>query len=146
MVTDPVVHAGSAHYGWRDWLSQRVTAVIMLLYTLLILGVVLWNGGLDRAVWKSLFASGAFRLASFLFMLSLLFHAWVGVRNIAMDYIKPTAIRLTIQVVVICVLIAYAGWTIQILVGIPPAAGRIARSASTKGHDDQATCASSTRC
>jgi succinate dehydrogenase membrane anchor subunit len=118
VVADPVVHAGSAHYGWRDWLSQRVTAVIMLLYTLLILGVVLWNGGLDHAVWKSLFANGAFRLASFLFMMSLLFHAWVGVRNIAMDYIKPTAIRLTFQVAVICVLIAYAGWTIQVLWGV----------------------------
>ena len=78
---------------------------------------MLWHGGLDREVLKSLVASGAFRLASFLFMLSLLFHAWVGARNIAMDYIKPTAIRLTIQVVVICVLIAYAGWTIQILWG-----------------------------
>ena len=119
MVNGVTSQTGSAHYGWRDWLSQRVTAVIMLLYTLLILGVVLWNGGLDREVWKSLFASGAFRLASFLFMLSLLFHAWVGVRNIAMDYIKPTAIRLAFQVAVICALIAYAGWTIQILWGSP---------------------------
>ena len=116
-MTDPVVPAGSAHYGWRDWLSQRVTAAIMLAYTLLILGVVLWNGGLDYALWKSLFASGAFKLASFLFMLALLWHAWVGVRNIAMDYIKPTAVRLTFQVVVICVLIAYTGWTIQVLWG-----------------------------
>jgi succinate dehydrogenase / fumarate reductase membrane anchor subunit len=117
VVTDPVAYSGSAHYGWRDWLSQRITAVIMLLYTLLILGVVLWNGGLDHALWQSLFKSGAFKLASFLFMMALLFHAWVGVRNIAMDYIKPTAVRLTLQVVVICVLIAYAGWTIQVLWG-----------------------------
>ena len=116
-MTDPVAHSGSAHYGWRDWLSQRVTAVIMLLYTLLILGAVLWHGGLDHAIWTSLFASGAFKLASFLFMMALLFHAWVGVRNIAMDYIKPTGVRLTFQVAVICALIAYAGWTIQILWG-----------------------------
>jgi len=112
-----IVQAGSAHYGWRDWLSQRITAVIMLLYTLLLLGVALWNGGIDHAVWQALFASSAFRLASFLFMLALLWHAWVGVRNIAMDYIKPTAIRLAFQTAVICVLIAYAGWTIQILWG-----------------------------
>ena len=117
-MTDPVADGGSAHYGWRDWLSQRVTAVIMLLYTLLILGAVLWHGGLDHAIWTSLFASGAFKLASFLFMMSLLFHAWVGVRNIAMDYIKPTGVRLTFQVAVICALIAYAGWTIQILWGM----------------------------
>ena len=116
-MTDPVAYSGSAHYGWRDWLSQRITAVIMLLYTLLILACVLWHGGMDHAIWTRLFANSAFKLASFLFMMSLLFHAWVGVRNIAMDYIKPTGVRLTFQVVVICVLIAYTGWTIQVLWG-----------------------------
>jgi succinate dehydrogenase / fumarate reductase, membrane anchor subunit len=106
-----------AHYGWRDWLSQRITAVVMALYTLLVLGIVLWHGGLDYAVWKALFASHMFRLATFLFIVSLLLHAWVGVRNIAMDYVKPTALRLAVQVAVICALIAYAGWTIEILWG-----------------------------
>lgn len=117
MVNTTTQHAGGAHYGWRDWLSQRVTAVIMLLYTLLILGVVLWHGGLDYAIWKNLFAHGAFKLLTFLFMIALLFHAWVGVRNITMDYIKPTGVRLTVQVVVISMLVAYTGWTIQVLWG-----------------------------
>ena len=78
-----------AHYGLRDWLSQRITAVVMLLYTILLLGIVLWHGGIDYAAWKSLWAGNAFRLATFLFMASLLWHAWVGVRNILMDYVKP---------------------------------------------------------
>jgi succinate dehydrogenase / fumarate reductase membrane anchor subunit len=119
MITAGEQRAGSAHYGWRDWLSQRVTAVIMLLYTLLVIGIVMWHGGLDYPVWKAMFASGAFRLATFLCMMAVLFHAWVGVRNIAMDYIKPTGIRLAFQMLVISVLIAYAGWTIQLLWGAP---------------------------
>ena len=89
----------------------------LTLYTLLVFGLVLWHGGLDYAVWKSLFAGNAFRLATFLFIMALLFHAWVGVRNIAMDYIKPVAARLVVQVAVICALVAYAGWTIQVLWG-----------------------------
>jgi succinate dehydrogenase membrane anchor subunit len=117
MVDLASTNAMGAHYGWRDWLSQRVTAIVMALYTLLILGIVLWNGGLDYAAWKSVFASAAFKLASFVFMIALFYHAWVGVRNIAMDYIKPTGVRLTVQIAVICVLIAYAGWTIQVLWG-----------------------------
>ena len=104
-----------AHYGLRDWLSQRVTAIVMTLYTALLLGIVLWHGGLDYATWKSLMAENAFRIATFLFMVSLFVHAWVGVRNILMDYAKPTSVRLTLQIVVICVLVAYAGWTIQVL-------------------------------
>ena len=106
-----------AHYGWRDWLVQRISAVVMALYTLLILGLLLWYGGLDYAAWKATFASEPFRLATFVFMLSLLWHAWVGVRNIAMDYLKPVSVRLTFEVVVIVLLIGYIGWTIQVLWG-----------------------------
>ena len=118
MVSDVSYEAASAHYGWRDWLSQRVTAVVMLLYTLLVFAIVIWNGGLDYAVWKSVFANHAFRLATFLFMIALAFHAWVGVRNILMDYVKPTGVRLFLQGLVICALIAYTGWGIQVLWGL----------------------------
>ena len=106
-----------AHYGWRDWLVQRISAVVMALYTLLILALLLWHGGLDYAAWKAVFAGEAFRLATFVFMASLLWHAWVGVRNLAMDYVKPVALRLAVQVAVIGLLVGYAGWTIQILWG-----------------------------
>ena len=114
MVTPNRIVVG-AHYGWRDWLVQRVSAVVMALYTVLILCLLLWHGGLDYAAWKAIFASELFRLASFVFILSLLWHAWVGVRNILMDYIKPVAVRLTFEVAVIVALVAYIGWTIQIL-------------------------------
>ena len=70
-----------AHYGLRDWLSQRVTAVVMTLYTVLFLGIVLWHGGLDYATWRELFAGNAFRIATFLFMVALFIHCWVGVRT-----------------------------------------------------------------
>jgi succinate dehydrogenase / fumarate reductase membrane anchor subunit len=110
--------AVGAHYGLKDWLVQRVTAVLMALYTLLVLAIALWNGGIDHALWKSLFGSGAFRLASFLFMVALLYHAWIGVRDIYMDYIKPVGLRLALEVATVAVLVAYLGWTIQLLWGV----------------------------
>jgi succinate dehydrogenase / fumarate reductase membrane anchor subunit len=106
-----------AHYGWRDWLVQRISAVVMALYTLLIVALLLWHGGLDYAAWKATFGNELFRLATFIFMISLLWHAWVGVRNIAMDYVKPVGVRLTVEVLVIAALVGYAGWTIQVLWG-----------------------------
>ncbi len=115
MVTRRIVVG--AHYGLSDWLLQRLTAVVMTAYTLLILGIVLWNGGLDYALWRSLFANDAFRLASFLFMVALGYHAWIGMRDIYMDYVKSTALRLTLEAASVVVLIAYLGWTIQILWG-----------------------------
>ena len=89
----------------------------MAVYTVLLLGLLLWFGGLDYAAWKSAFSNDAFRIATFVFMVALLWHAWVGVRNILMDYVKPAYVRLTLQVLVIGVLVGYAGWTIQVLWG-----------------------------
>jgi succinate dehydrogenase / fumarate reductase membrane anchor subunit len=106
-----------AHYGWRDWLVQRVTAVMMGLYTILVLGLLLWFGGLDFAAWNAIFGNEAFRIATFVFMVALFWHAWVGVRNILMDYVKPAVVRLALQVLVIGALVGYAGWTIQVLWG-----------------------------
>jgi len=106
-----------AHYGWLDWLAQRVTAVVMAVYIVVLLGLLLWFGGLDYAAWKAVFANNAFRIATFVFMVAVLWHAWVGVRNILMDYVKPAYVRLTLQVLVIGVLVGYAGWTIQVLWG-----------------------------
>ena len=107
-----------AHYGLKDWLVQRVTAVVMALYTLLVLAIALVNGGVDHGLWLALFANAAFRLASFLFMVSLLYHAWIGVRDIFMDYIKPVGLRLALSAATVVLLVAYLGWTIQILWGV----------------------------
>jgi succinate dehydrogenase / fumarate reductase membrane anchor subunit len=115
MVTAKI--AVGAHYGLRDWLSQRITAVVITLYTLLVIGIVLWNGGLDYATWRKVFDSGVFRVLTFLFLVSVYYHAWVGVRNILMDYVKPTGVRLFLQALVICALVAYTGWGVQILWG-----------------------------
>jgi succinate dehydrogenase / fumarate reductase membrane anchor subunit len=106
-----------AHYGTGDWLVQRLTAVLMVLYTLVFLGILLVNGGFDEASWRSLFASGAFRVITFLFLLSVFWHAWVGMRDILMDYVKPVGVRLALQASVVAGLVLYAGWAIQLLWG-----------------------------
>lgn len=104
-----------AHYGWRDWLAQRVTAVIMAAYTILFAVVLLLGAPIDYGVWHDLFAHGWMRVATLLFAVSVAWHMWIGVRDILMDYAKPTGLRLALQVFVILVIAGYLGWTIQIL-------------------------------
>lgn len=104
-----------AHYGTRDWLAQRITAVIMALYTLIVFVVFIRNTPLTYGVWKDLFASGWMRVATLLFAFSLAWHAWVGMRDILMDYIKPDGLRLTLQILTLLLLATYVGWTIQVL-------------------------------
>ena len=107
-----------AHYGLTDWLLQRITAVVMTAYTLLFLAIALWNGGVDYTLWRSLFGVTSFQLATFLFMVALLYHAWIGVRDIFMDYITPAGLRLALHCATAVLLVAYLGWTIQILWGV----------------------------
>ena len=107
-----------AHYGLRDWLIQRITAVVMVLYTLALAGYLLLQPVLDYSTWTLLFSSNPVRSFSLLFLLSVFYHAWIGVRDIAMDYVKPALIRLFIHVLVILTLLLYAIWSVLILWGI----------------------------
>ena len=104
-----------AHYGLRDWLAQRITAAIMAVYSVILLVVLIGAPPYSYAVWRDLFAQGWMRVATLLFMASLAWHAWVGMRNILMDYIKPDGLRLSLQVGSLLVIAAYLGWAIQIL-------------------------------
>ena len=104
-----------AHYGLRDWLAQRVTAVIMAVYSIIAVAVLLSGHPITFVVWRDLFSRGWMRVATLLFMASLAWHAWVGVRDILMDYIQPAGLRLALEVGVLLTIAAYVGWTIQIL-------------------------------
>ncbi len=104
-----------AHYGLRDWLAQRVTALLMALFTLLVLLQVLMPGELDYDRWAGIFAAQWMKVLSFVLTLSLALHAWVGVRDILMDYVKPVGVRLLLQVFAIVWLLACTGWAVQVL-------------------------------
>ncbi len=107
-----------AHYGLRGWLVQRVSAGVMAAYALFMGGWVLLNWPAGYHAWTSLFSSSVVRSFTLLALLAMFMHAWVGVRDIVMDYVKPAGMRLAIYVLVILALIAYAIWSVQILWGM----------------------------
>ena len=104
-----------AHYGLRDWLAQRVTAVVMTAYILGLAVVIVCTKPAAYEAWRNLFAQGWMRIATLLFVFSLAWHAWVGVRDILMDYVKPTGVRLSLEILTLLLLAIYVGWTVQIL-------------------------------
>jgi len=104
-----------AHYGLRDWLAQRVTAVLMALFTVVLLVQVLMPGELGYDRWAGIFSHQWMRVLTFVVILSLTYHAWVGMRDIWMDYIKPVGIRLGLQVFILVWLLGCTGWAIQVL-------------------------------
>ena len=104
-----------AHYGMRDWLSQRVTAGLMALFTIVLLVQVLFGGPLGYDRWAAIFSTQWMKLLTFVVVVALAWHAWVGVRDIWMDYVKPVGTRLALQVFTIVWLVGCAGWAIQVL-------------------------------
>ena len=104
-----------AHYGLTAWLVQRISAVVMAVYAMLFMTELVMSPQLNFQTWRNLFSPGWMRFMTFLFILSIMAHAWVGMRDIWMDYIKSTGIRLTLQVITILWLLGCTGWAIQIL-------------------------------
>lgn len=109
-----------AHYGTLDFIAQRVTAVIMAIYTLVIVFGILFTSELNYESWRHLFTFhvGALpvgQLLATLFFLALSWHAWIGVRDIWMDYVKPAGLRLLLQTLTLLWLIASIVYFAKIL-------------------------------
>lgn len=104
-----------AHYGLKDWIAQRATAVFMAIYTVVFAICALTLPELSYSAWSGLFSNGLMKFASFLFFLSVFYHAWIGVRDIWMDYVKPDGLRLSLHLITLFLLVGYAGWAAQIL-------------------------------
>jgi succinate dehydrogenase / fumarate reductase membrane anchor subunit len=104
-----------AHYGLRDWLSQRFTALVMAIFTVAVIVQVLMPGRLDYYKWSAMFSHQWMKVLTFVTIVSLLWHVWVGMRDIWMDYVKPMGARLGLEVLTIAWLVGCAGWAIQVL-------------------------------
>lgn len=94
---------------------QRVTAVVMLAYTVFFVAVLAGLPQHDYNHWRALWDLSLMRYATLLFVASMLLHAWVGIRNIFMDYVKHTGLRLVLHVLVIVTLLAYGAWAVRII-------------------------------
>lgn len=123
-----------AHYGMRDWLAQRITAVVMGVFTIAVLvqyllpayardldgqrikdtsGQLVALTGYDK--WAGIFTPQWMKLLTFVVIVSLAYHAWVGMRDVWMDYVKSFAVRLTAQVLTLVWLVGCLGWAVQVL-------------------------------
>ncbi|BCG49496.1 succinate dehydrogenase, hydrophobic membrane anchor protein [Candidatus Profftella armatura (Diaphorina cf. continua)] len=105
----------NAHYGARDWLAQRITAVIMVIYTIILLFFLLTTTNFSYENWSNLFQYKWFKIISFSVLICLFYHAWIGIRDILMDYVKSVIIKLILYIFSILWLINCANWAIQIL-------------------------------
>jgi succinate dehydrogenase / fumarate reductase membrane anchor subunit len=99
----------------RDWLSQRITSAVMALFTFAVVVQVLWPGPMGYDRWAGIFSRQWMKVLTFVTIVSLLLHVWVGMRDVLMDYVKSVGARLVLQSLTIVWLVGCAGWAIQVL-------------------------------
>ncbi|AWV85683.1 succinate dehydrogenase, hydrophobic membrane anchor protein [Acinetobacter radioresistens] len=107
--------------GSRDWYIQRISAVVLAAYTVVVLGWILLNGGFTYEQWSGFMMTVPMKIFSLLAILSLIGHAWIGMWQVFTDYVTtrqmgPSAngLRLVLTSAVIIAVFVYAIWGIQI--------------------------------
>ena len=110
--------------GVSDWIIQRVSALVLALYTLCVLGFILLHPGLDHAAWAMFMESRGMRIFTMLALVSICAHAWTGMWTIGSDYLREhtmgaaaPVIRFIFQIGCILIIAAYLLWGVNILWG-----------------------------
>jgi succinate dehydrogenase / fumarate reductase membrane anchor subunit len=98
---------GVNHRGLTDWLIQRISAIVMAIYSVGMLVFFIGHTDLTFTDWHDLFAHTWMKAATLLLLASLLFHAWIGMWTIFTDYVKPYVLRLVFHVLVLLALVAF---------------------------------------
>ncbi len=101
--------------GLKDWIIQRVSAVVLGLYLLTLIGFFVFSTEVNFTSWQAFFYNPIMQIFSFLALLSLVAHAWIGVWTIFTDYVKPKGLRLFLEALMALALLAYIAWGIAII-------------------------------
>lgn len=101
--------------GMRLWLTQRLTALVMVFYIILLLIIWLVKQPSDYVSWLNFVTPIWFRFATLLFFMSLFCHAWLGVQDVLKDYVFNLKLRAVLRHLVLLALWVYFLWLIFIL-------------------------------
>ena len=104
--------------GFQEWVIQRVTAVIMALYVVVMIVFLCLHSDLDYNTWLFWFECSLVKCATLLTLLAVVTHSWIGIWTITTDYVKHVFIRLPLQMIINLSLLVYVIWGIQILWGV----------------------------
>jgi succinate dehydrogenase / fumarate reductase, membrane anchor subunit len=101
--------------GFRAWVFQRISAVYLGLYTIFLIGFFLFTPPTSYNEWTETVATPAFNISLLFCVFFLLFHAWVGIRDIIIDYVHPLMIRVISLTIMALMIIGSGLWIIKYL-------------------------------
>ena len=102
--------------GLKAWVLQRVSAIYLALFILYLLICLLFYPPVSYLTYKSWILSTPVLIGLLLFINLLLLHAWIGIRDVAIDYLWHTGTRVVVLTLVGLMLSACWLWSLVILI------------------------------
>ncbi|MBV9576191.1 MAG: succinate dehydrogenase, hydrophobic membrane anchor protein [Gammaproteobacteria bacterium] len=106
---------GAHHQGLREWIIQRISAIMMAVFSIAFVIYIVFHPDLSYAEWHNLFSLQWVKISTILFITALLYHAWIGMWTIFTDYIKSYVLRSILNFFVLLMLFACFFWALLIL-------------------------------
>ena len=104
--------------GVHDYILVRASAIVITLYIIYKIGFFAVTGDLTYEVWSGFFASAFTKVFTLLTLFSILIHAWIGMWQVLTDYVKPVAIRLGLQLLIVVALLVYVIYGFVVVWGV----------------------------
>ncbi|EFA1359507.1 succinate dehydrogenase membrane anchor subunit [Escherichia coli] len=104
--------------GVHDFILVRATAIVLTLYIIYMVGFFAISGEVTYEVWIGFFASAFTKVFTLLALFSILIHAWIGMWQVLTDYVKPLALRLMLQLVIVVALVVYVIYGFVVVWGV----------------------------
>lgn len=101
--------------GFHEWVVQRVSAVLIGIYAVFLFAFIFTHSPIDFSIWNALFSNLVMKIATFVVLIAILWHAWIGLWTVFTDYVKNNAVRLLLEVLVILALLSYFAWCVDAL-------------------------------
>lgn len=110
--------------GLSDWVIQRLTAIILGVYTIVLLGWLVMHGDIEYLAWKNFMGSLGMQIANTLMLFSVAAHAWIGLWTVTTDYMTRLQfgnaarwVRLLTQCVIALLTFVYLMWGLVMIWG-----------------------------
>lgn len=104
--------------GLRAWILQRLTAAYMAVYLVFFIYHIITVPPQSYVAWRNWMSGPVVSMTSALFFMAVLVHAWVGIRDVVMDYVKPIALRFSLLALIGLILLACGLWVLKTIVQV----------------------------
>jgi succinate dehydrogenase / fumarate reductase membrane anchor subunit len=101
--------------GLRPWVIQRVSAVYIAVFILYACFSFFTADVISYGAWKNWLYNPLNTTVVGIFVIALLFHAWIGMRDVVLDYVHNIMLRIFILALLVGVLLGTGLWVFRTL-------------------------------